>query len=646
MLTTSPNLITGVKEAALPPPKKGLKPLSGILSSHTTPQSKRQTFDCVLLPSPCKSKLAKPPGTAEGLPRSQTTSPIPNATASQVAALQQTLRPMPRLLFKDMIIEDDGQSPSKRVEKRAKKNPLISWSDWEDEYDSESEVLPMRGSVMTRKGKEGAQVVQQGRGWVVVAEDVTPDEEPIRPSKAEQASARTSRSQARRRHSLDVHTPAKRRSKRGLPTERKQMKGTPQRAKPASPVPSSPSNPFDSIDQSDATTNGDSESGIDPGAETDTTSYSLKFSDPLIAQSPRSTTSSLAVPVPSDFETDVEEPEDYTPAIRQSSTVALSIKDGATEDDPEMELDGPDFRPVLSQSKVLRGPLPHHLYHFVSLQKRAVLQRLRNPPYIELSRDRVINEAGKELRGLLEGTMERGEGNSCLILGPRGSGKSLVSHHCPLVHRPLIHSSVKLVETTLRGFAKKAIVIRLSGHAQATDRHAMREIAYQLNHQTGSSFAVPEDDVEDMTPGGEEEDIQYNFAPPAAYLPTLISQLPTLSRPVLVLLDAFDLFIQHPRQALLYCLLDTVQSCRAGPGRNGLLVVGMTTKVNCINLLEKRVKSRFSQRVLRVPSFTCLDGVVHFVKTILSPGLERLEPEEALQEWNQIWADNVQVRYD
>jgi len=54
------------------------------------------------------------------------------------------------------------------------------------------------------------------------------------------------------------------------------------------------------------------------------------------------------------------------------------------------------------------------------------------------------------------------------------------------------------------------------------------------------------------------------------------------------------------------------------------------------------VKSRFSQRVLRVPSFTCLDGVVHFVKTILSPGLERLEPEEALQEWNQIWADNVQ----
>lgn len=174
----------------------------------------------------------------------------------------------------------------------------------------------------------------------------------------------------------------------------------------------------------------------------------------------------------------------------------------------------------------------------------------------------------------------------------------------------------------------------------------MREIAYQLNHQTGSSFDLPEDDAEDMPPNGEEDDPQYNFAPPAAYLPTLISQLPTLSRPVIVVLDAFDLFAQHPRQALLYCLLDTVQSCRAGAGRNGLLVVGMTTKVNCVNLLEKRVKSRFSQRVLRVSSLTGLDDVVQFVKTILSPGLEWAEPEEAMQEWNRIWTDNVQVRYD
>jgi len=75
--------------------------------------------------------------------------------------------------------------------------------------------------------------------------------------------------------------------------------------------------------------------------------------------------------------------------------------------------------------------------------------------------------------------MERGEGNSCLILGPRGSGKSLVVAARLLIYSWLIYSTVQLVETILSEFAKQAIVIRLSGHAQATDRHAMREIAYR-----------------------------------------------------------------------------------------------------------------------------------------------------------------------
>jgi origin recognition complex subunit 4 len=186
------------------------------------------------------------------------------------------------------------------------------------------------------------------------------------------------------------------------------------------------------------------------------------------------------------------------------------------------------------------------LHHFVPLQKKAILEWLQNPLYIKLGGDKVINEAGKELQEQLEGTMEHREGNSCLILGPQGSGKSLVSHHCLLVHCPLIHFSMKLVKTTLRGFMKKAIIIQLSGHAQATGQCAMCEISYQLNHQTGCSFTPPEDNVEDMTPRGEEDNIQYNFAPPVAYLPMLILQLPTLSCPVIVVLDAFDLFTQQP----------------------------------------------------------------------------------------------------
>ena len=286
--------------------------------------------------------------------------------------------------------------------------------------------LPTRRSTRSATMKKGkaAQIVHQGRGWAIIEEDVTTDEESARSSIDQRASTRASRSQARR--SPDVYTPAKVQSKRRSPVKKIQPKKIPRRVKPTSPTLSSPSNTFASTDQSEATTDVGSDSEIDLGAETDTTSYSLKFCSPLVAQSPRSTVSSLAIPVPSDFETDVEEPEEYTPAIRQSSVGTLSIMDDIAEDDPEMELDHPDFRPVTSQSRVLRGPLPHHLYPFVPLQKKAVLQRLRNPPSITLGGEKATNEAEKELRGLLEGTMDRGEGNSCLVLGPRGSGKSLV----------------------------------------------------------------------------------------------------------------------------------------------------------------------------------------------------------------------------
>ena len=380
------------------------------------------------------------------LPRSRTVSPIPNASGSQVETLRQALSLVPSLLSNGEIVEDEGggQSPSKRVEKRVKRKPSGSQSNRVNEHDPQPQIVPPQRSTRSatmRKGKEAAPVVRQGRGWVIIEEDVTPDEESARSSIDKRASARTSGSQTRR--SPDIYTPAKARSKGRSPVKKKnrQTKKTPRRVKPTLPTPSSPSNPFDSTDQSEATTDVGSESEIDPGAETDTTSYSLKFSDPLVAHSPRSTVSSFAVPVPSDFETDVEEPEEYTKAaIRQSSVGTPSIVGDVAEDDPEMELDDPDFRPVTSQSRVLRGPLPHHLYPFVPLQKNAALQRLRNPPYVELGGDKATNEAGQELRGLLGGTMERGEGNSCLILGPRGSGKSLVGSRHSLTRSLVTYS--------------------------------------------------------------------------------------------------------------------------------------------------------------------------------------------------------------
>lgn len=97
--------------------------------------------------------------------------------------------------------------------------------------------------------------------------------------------------------------------------------------------------------------------------------------------------------------------------------------------------------------------------------------------------------------------------------------------------------------------------------------------------------------------------IQMSFAD------TLTSLLYTLSHPselseteeditsasVIFILDSFDEFLSHPRQALLYNLFDIAQSRKAP-----IAVICLGQQVNAIDGLEKRVKSRFGGRILQV----------------------------------------------
>lgn len=83
--------------------------------------------------------------------------------------------------------------------------------------------------------------------------------------------------------------------------------------------------------------------------------------------------------------------------------------------------------------------IPIQLHPCLNVQKRVILSALQKP--IDLS-DVVDNEEGEageattneiafqQLTNLLTGSVSRGEGNSCLILGPRGSGKTGVRSSC------------------------------------------------------------------------------------------------------------------------------------------------------------------------------------------------------------------------
>jgi origin recognition complex subunit 4 len=177
----------------------------------------------------------------------------------------------------------------------------------------------------------------------------------------------------------------------------------------------------------------------------------------------------------------------------------------------------------------------------------------------------------------------------------------------------------------------------------------MREIAYQLGQQTGESFSqLDEGDTNDEQddnpfldrPNSGTTDLGLAL-PPSSHLPALISVIPTLSRPSIIILDAFDLFALHPRQALLYCLLDTVQGCRTSASNKGLAVVGLTSRIDAINLLEKRVKSRFSGRVIRTAGISTVQQWLALTRRALCPQTSIVQQDDVTKEWDSAWEKQV-----
>ena len=64
-----------------------------------------------------------------------------------------------------------------------------------------------------------------------------------------------------------------------------------------------------------------------------------------------------------------------------------------------------------------------------------------------------------------------------------------------------------------------------------------------------------------------------------------------MSKPLIFIMEEFDLFTKNKTQLLLYTLLNTIQS-----SSNPMCLIGVTCRIDVLDLLEKRIKSRFSHR--------------------------------------------------
>lgn len=285
----------------------------------------------------------------------------------------------------------------------------------------------------------------------------------------------------------------------------------------------------------------------------------------------------------------------------------------------------PDITPLLDFSSNTTPPfnaLPAAEEDpYLTAIKAKVISRLTNSSLVPLAN--LATEYVK-IHSLLKATVSAGEGNSILVLGARGSGKT------------------NLIETALSDisheYADDFHVVRLSGFQQTDDKIALREIWRQL----GREMHVEEDETNQVS---------------SSYADTMASLLHLLSHPeelavvlesdaratttksVILVMDEFDLFATHPRQTLLYNLFDIAQAKKAP-----IAVIGCSTRVDVAESLEKRVKSRFSHRWVHLSlpkSYQAFEAVIEAALCLETAEGDVMD--EAQSSWQAAWNRYMKV---
>ncbi|KAI1433136.1 origin recognition complex subunit 4 C-terminus-domain-containing protein [Xylaria sp. CBS 124048] len=265
--------------------------------------------------------------------------------------------------------------------------------------------------------------------------------------------------------------------------------------------------------------------------------------------------------------------------------------------------------------------IPNFEQHFQNM-RRALLDRCSGNRRIKL---RGQSEAYEKAYQLVEQTVLAGEGNSMMVIGGRGCGKTT-----------LIEDIISNLRTSHTN--EEFHVIRLNGFIHTDDKLALKEIWRQL----GKEMDI-EDDLVAQT---------NNYADTMASLLALLSH-PTeitgaedgvTSKSVVFIIDEFELFATHARQTLLYNLFDIAQARKAP-----IAVLGLTTRIDVVESLEKRVKSRFSHRYVYLSLPKSLPAYWDICKQGLIVDREDLEAEgfdarlEGLDKFYDYWAEKIET---
>lgn len=209
------------------------------------------------------------------------------------------------------------------------------------------------------------------------------------------------------------------------------------------------------------------------------------------------------------------------------------------------------------------------------------------------------------------------ENHSLLLLGEAGSGKTHIVEWC--IQR-------------LRAEHPSAIVLRAAGGAYASDVECLRHLATQLSDRLVSAPSPTASFEQNM------EWILNIFKGSFKHASAMV-----------MVIDQFEYFCSRTRQTLLYNLFDVSQ--RAGVH---ISVIGTSTKMDAMDSLEKRIRSRFSMRHLHTFLPTTMDDLVQVLMAKLrlpeSCGLEKeflnelhANLEKAIKAKSRAWERDVDL---
>ena len=247
--------------------------------------------------------------------------------------------------------------------------------------------------------------------------------------------------------------------------------------------------------------------------------------------------------------------------------------------------------------------------------RRSVLGTLNAPPALSALHDGLNTDGPRaavrsELVDLLGRTMERIENVSTLLVGPRGAGKHrlLSSVLRQLARRdlegdvgdggatggssPLVGSPPILGSPNGGSELDGAGFLRVDLHPMLVQDEptALMAIASQLrvNYSSATLRGSFCDGLRNLMhlltrtcPAGAGEEVTKGEQ----------------RQPVIFVLHAFEQFCARPKQTLLYSIFDLMQTDNAS-----MAVIGLTTRIDVADLLEKRVRSRCGHRQMWLPA--------------------------------------------